>query len=309
MQRKCCIFRFTIWTLFPAFRLVHSILYAVYIVIGPQQFGGNPANLSFIAKRQRAGAVQDASRISRNHRVARSVLECGGPPPLFPETYQTMPTLTGTALSWWCVSTEMSRLRRWLACLCRFGFLRLHRNFQVSDAEDGAYWLVGQAFDFPAVREDNLLDHRQTEAGAFLMGGEVGVKNFLAAFGRDTVAIVPDFNGRFGSASLPRQNLDPAVLTHRLDGIEHQVEQRLAEQLFVRLDGHWLTLGFDADFLFLDVVSQRMHDFVHDGIQCEFRAADFPRARIVDEFIELRGDFVGRSEEHTSELQSLRHLV
>ena len=50
-----------------------------------------------LSKRQRAGAVQDASRISRNHRVARSVLECGGPPPLFPEAYQTVPTLTGTA--------------------------------------------------------------------------------------------------------------------------------------------------------------------------------------------------------------------
>src|SRR5450759_5756068 len=33
----------------------------------------------------------------RNHRVARSVLDCGGPPPLFPETYQTVPMLTGNA--------------------------------------------------------------------------------------------------------------------------------------------------------------------------------------------------------------------
>jgi hypothetical protein len=52
----------------------------------------------FLAKRQRAGAVQDASRISRNHRVTRSVLECGGPPPLFPETYQTAPRLIETAI-------------------------------------------------------------------------------------------------------------------------------------------------------------------------------------------------------------------
>src|ERR1035437_7003268 len=34
----------------------------------------------------------------RNHRVARSVLDCGGPPPLFPEAYQTVPMLTATAI-------------------------------------------------------------------------------------------------------------------------------------------------------------------------------------------------------------------
>jgi hypothetical protein len=34
----------------------------------------------------------------RNHRVAHSVLECGGHPPLFPEAYPTMPMLTGTAI-------------------------------------------------------------------------------------------------------------------------------------------------------------------------------------------------------------------
>ncbi len=34
----------------------------------------------------------------RNHHVAHSVLDCGGPPPLFPEAYQTMPGLTGTAI-------------------------------------------------------------------------------------------------------------------------------------------------------------------------------------------------------------------
>jgi hypothetical protein len=37
---------------------------AVQIVIGTEQFGGNLAIFCFLAKRQRAGAVQDASRIS-----------------------------------------------------------------------------------------------------------------------------------------------------------------------------------------------------------------------------------------------------
>jgi hypothetical protein len=33
-----------------------------------------------------------------NRRIAHSVLECGGPPPLFPEANQTVPMLTGTAI-------------------------------------------------------------------------------------------------------------------------------------------------------------------------------------------------------------------
>jgi hypothetical protein len=51
--------------------------------------------------------------------------------------------------------------------------------------------------------------------------------------------------------------------------------------------------GFQFDFLFLNVVGQRAHDLVHDGIQRELRAADFARARVVDEFVQLRGDLVG----------------
>src|ERR1035437_2405798 len=35
----------------------------------------------------------------RNHRIARSVLDCGGPPPLFPWAYQTVPMLTETAIA------------------------------------------------------------------------------------------------------------------------------------------------------------------------------------------------------------------
>ena len=33
---------------------------------------------------------------------------------------------------------------------------RSHRDFQVRDAEDRAFGFVGQALDFPAVREDDL---------------------------------------------------------------------------------------------------------------------------------------------------------
>jgi len=58
----------------------------------------------------RAGASPRRFAYFRNHRVAHSVLECppsavllrrtgGGPPPIFPEAYPTVPMLTGTAIS------------------------------------------------------------------------------------------------------------------------------------------------------------------------------------------------------------------
>src|SRR5882672_244813 len=39
-------------------------------------------------------------------------------------------------------------------------------EFEVGNAEDGAFRVVGQAFNFPAVSEDDLLDHSQAQAGA-----------------------------------------------------------------------------------------------------------------------------------------------
>ena len=72
-----------------------------------------------------------------------------------------------------------------------------------------------------------------------------------------------------------------------------KVEQDLAQQLFVGLDGHRFAAGLDAQFLFLDVVGQRAHDLVHGGVERDFRAADFARTRVVDELVQLRGDLVG----------------
>ncbi len=42
-------------------------------------------------------------------------------------------------------------------------------EFQVGDAENGTFRLVGQANDFPAVRQNDLLHDRKTEAGAFFV--------------------------------------------------------------------------------------------------------------------------------------------
>jgi hypothetical protein len=37
-------------------------------------------------------------RVVEECQGVRQVLECGGPPPLFPAAYQTVPMLTGTAI-------------------------------------------------------------------------------------------------------------------------------------------------------------------------------------------------------------------
>ncbi len=71
-------------------------------------------------------------------------------------------------------------------------------DFQVGDAEKGAFRLVGQAFNLPAVREHNLLHDGQAQAGPLLVGGEVGLENFLTMFGRHAGAVIADFERRFG---------------------------------------------------------------------------------------------------------------
>jgi hypothetical protein len=53
------------------------------------------------------------------------------------------------------------------------------------EAETRALGFVGATFDLPAVREDNLLHDRQTQAGALLRGGEVGFEDRLP-FGTGT---------------------------------------------------------------------------------------------------------------------------
>ena len=75
--------------------------------------------------------------------------------------------------------------------------------------------------------------------------------------------------------------------------LSSRLNKNLAQQLFVGLDGNRVAAGLDPEFLLLDVVSQGAHDFVDGGVQRDFRAADFARTRVIDEFIQLGGDLVG----------------
>ena len=54
----------------------------------------------------------------------------------------------------------------------------------MSDAKERAARLVGQAFDFPAVREDNLLHDGEAEASAARVGREIRFENLAAPFRR-----------------------------------------------------------------------------------------------------------------------------
>src|ERR1035437_8980688 len=170
---------------------------------------------------------------------------------------------------------------------------RSHCDFQVRDAEDRAFGFVGQARDFPAMREDDLRDDGEAEAGAFLVRGEIGFENFLPVFGRHAVAVVADFQQCFGGTGAAHSNFYLSAFAHGLDGVEEQIEQHLAQELFVGFDGERVAAGFHAKFLFLDVKVQGADDFAGGGGERDFRAADFARARVVDELGELRGDFVG----------------
>ena len=109
------------------------------------------------------------------------------------------------------------------------------------DAEDGALGSVGEAFDFPAVGEDNLLHDGEAEAGSGWLSGEVGFENLDALRRGNAGAIVANLEEGFGGAETVGDDLDLAVWLDGLDGVEQEVEEGLAEQLFVGFDGE---LGF-----------------------------------------------------------------
>ena len=78
-----------------------------------------------------------------------------------------------------------------------------------------------------------------------------------------------------------------------LDGIDKEVEQHLAQQLFIGLDGERVANSLDPEMLLLDVVAECADDFLAGGGEGDLGATDFARAGIIDEFRELVGDFVG----------------
>src|SRR6266516_1083205 len=160
------------------------------------------------------------------------------------------PEATGTVSKPWLLRNESSRLR----CPASSSTIRTRGDFgvllpasggmdgafrgqpQMDEAEQGAIRFVGQAFDLPAVRQHDLLHHRQTQAGPFLVRREIGFKDFRAVLRRDARAVVANFEERLLGVSFARDDSDVTARFDRLDGIVQQIEQRLAQQLFIGFD-------------------------------------------------------------------------
>src|SRR5256885_16808800 len=72
-------------------------------------------------------------------------------------------------------------------------FSRVVRELQMRDAEYRAARVVPQALDFPPVRQNDLLNDRQSQTGPFLMRREIRLENFQAGLGEKAGAIFPKF--------------------------------------------------------------------------------------------------------------------
>ena len=90
----------------------------------------------------------------------------------------------------------------------------------MGDAEDGTPRFVGQAFNLPAMREDNLLDYGQAEAGTASLGREIGLEDLGAAVGGNAGAVVTQIKAGFVGIALFRYDLDFPVAVDGLDGVD-----------------------------------------------------------------------------------------
>jgi hypothetical protein len=73
---------------------------AVHIIIGGQKVMRKSRG-HFVCLQSARGLAHSPGRFAlyASRRETPRVLDCGGPPPLFPEAYPTVPKLTGPALS------------------------------------------------------------------------------------------------------------------------------------------------------------------------------------------------------------------
>src|SRR5438477_3351731 len=205
------------------------------------------------------------------------------------------------------LKNELSRLR-WVASSSTMRMRGALRGFfaasagmssvfghqlEVSDSEDCALRLIGQALNLPAMSQHNLLHDSQAEAGPFFVGGDIRFEDFQALAGRHSRSIVPNFQGTFGSASSAANDLDFTARIHGLSGVEQKVEQRLPKQLLIGLDREVIAGNLELDVFLLDVVIQGAHNFANDRTETDRGAAHLARTRKVDELIQLGCDAIG----------------
>src|SRR5208282_6018242 len=165
----------------------------------------------------------------------------------------------------------------------QYGLLR--KYFKMGQSENRSFRLIGQAADFPTVGENNLLDHRESQACALFLGGKIGFENLGASLGGHARAVVAHLDQRFGGAGPLGHHLDFAIPVYGLDSVKQEVEKGLTEELFVGLDTEHLAADFEPDSLFLKIVIQGANHLVDDRAQRQCRAADFTRTGVINELV------------------------
>ncbi len=151
----------------------------------------------------------------------------------------------------------------------------------MAESEEGTFGRVGEAFDLPAVGEDDLLHDGEAKAGPVRLGGEVGFEDLGALFRGDTGAVVAHFQERLGGAGTAGDDLDLAAGADGLNGIEQEIEQGLPEELLVGLDGDLGVFGVELNLFILDVDLQGTDDFGDHGADGEGGAPDLDRKSVV----------------------------
>src|SRR4029079_3093063 len=117
------------------------------------------------------------------------------------------------------------------------------------------------------------------------VGGEVGFKDVEAVFWSDPRPIVADVQEPAGSIAASG-NLDLAARLNGLGSIDQQIEERLAQLLFVRFDSGQVGVYMQTDLLFLKIRTQGPHHFVYGGAEGDGHGPKLARTGEVDEFID-----------------------
>src|ERR1035438_4220549 len=160
--------------------------------------------------------------------------------------------------------------------------LRLGCQLKVSDAEDGALGFVGEAFDLPAVGENNLLNNCQPQTGALFLSRKIRLEDLAAAVWGDAWAVVADLEHSFRGIALLGNHLNLAVAIYCLDGVQDEVKEGLPEQLFIGLDAQHIALDLERNLLLVQIVVQGADHLRDDRAEGEDGAADLAWARVVD---------------------------
>src|ERR1051325_2720685 len=157
-------------------------------------------------------------------------------------------------------------------------------EFDVRDAEDRAAWFVGEACDFPAMSKDDLLHHSKAESSPLLVGGEVGLENLLTLLGGHAGAVVANFNDGAAPIFAIPGHFNFAAAIGGLHRVEQEVEQALAQQLFVSFDRWKFFLHAQAQHFFFEIELQGAAHFADHFSKRDHRRPNFARTGIVDEF-------------------------